>query len=76
MARDQEEILLAEALNPESLADQISVIFKSEDNNTENYKKLSQNERKRALNNHDPEVNYRRLLEIYREILTKDFAQP
>ncbi len=65
---DGVEGILYEPNDPDSLAEAVDKIWSDEDLRG----KLTQNARKRALTDHDPEKNYKRLLEIYDEIAADD----
>jgi glycosyltransferase involved in cell wall biosynthesis len=63
MASD-DEVMFFERGNSAQLAENIISLF----NDEEKAKKLSQNSKKRARITHDPDNNFKRLLEIYKEL--------
>ena len=65
MAEDGKSALLFEKGNVKELAERIAEIFQSD----ELACRLSENAGKQARRSHDGDANYKRLLEIYREIL-------
>lgn len=66
MLTDQEEGFLYETADAGALARCICAVF--DEKNQEEVYRMGQRARSHALRTHDPEKNYRRLLEIYHEI--------
>ena len=66
MLEDGEEGFLYETADRKALAEHICYIF--DEKNRERVIRMGQKARTHALKTHDPEANYKRLMEIYHEI--------